>query len=139
MKIKNTLSAGLLLSTFIIPAHAQLPIVGDLLGGNAIATAPVQLLGLAKPVLGVLDQGVPSLVGLIPGGASLPLIDTLAELPSAGTGLLGVAVPLGSGVIIGGGLPGLIGLGSGLPVIGDLLQASNNIPLVGDLLDIPLL
>lgn len=146
MKFKYMIT-GLMLSASIIPAHAQLPVVSGLLG-DSLNTAPVQLFGLAAPVLNLAGQ-ITSPLGstLVPVIAELPLlgpsvsplIGTLLDLPDLGGGLIGVGVPLGSGILLNGGVSGVLGLASGLPVIGDLLLISNDIPLVGGLLDIPLL
>jgi len=127
MKINKALTAGLLLSAAIIPAYAQLPVVSGLLG-DSLNTAPVQLLGLAAPVLNIAGLGTSSLSGLIPGGANLPLVDTLLGLPELGSGLIGVGVPLGSGIILNGGIDGLLGLGAGLPVLGDVIPLVDGIP-----------
>ncbi|GAB3377578.1 hypothetical protein NCG89_13810 [Spongiibacter taiwanensis] len=123
--LKKTILVTALLSAGY--AHAQVPS----LGGDFLNTAPIQLLGLAAPILELAEVGGDTITSIAPQLGDAPLVGTLLELPSSGAGLLGVLVPLGSGVLINGGPEGLLGLAAGLPITGDLLGAQL-LPGLGD-------
>ncbi|AKH68720.1 hypothetical protein IMCC21906_01041 [Spongiibacter sp. IMCC21906] len=140
---KSILAAGVAM-VCSAPSHAQIPVVGGLLGGD--------LLGGGIPVVGgllggdLLGGGIPVVGGLLGGdllGGGIPVVGGLL-----GGDLLGGGIPVVGGLLggdlLGGGIPvvgGLLGgdlLGGGIPVVGGLLGGDllgGGIPVVGGLLD----
>jgi hypothetical protein len=124
---KSILAAGVAM-VCSAPSHAQIPVVGGLLGGD--------LLGGGIPVVGgllggdLLGGGIPVVGGLLGGdllGGGIPVVG----------GLLGGDL-LGGGIPVVGGLLGGDLLGGGIPVVGDLLGGGSglaSIPAVGPALE----
>lgn len=131
---KSILAAGVAM-VCSAPSHAQIPVVGGLLGGG--------LLGGGIPVVGSLTSGGLPGLDLLSGGG-IPVIGSLTSGGLPGLDLLsGGGIPV-IGSLTSGGLPGLDLLsGGGIPVIGSLtsgglpgldLLSGGGIPVVGGLI-----